>query len=123
MIQNSLLIQAADLTTRLIDVLQKLSNTRDSGKWILSLVIILIAAEDAVEARKRLDQNVSSCADEEILAMQLLDAYEGGDANALEEVLNSRALKYLDQEVAKLVVGIRTGGGGGVIQEDGEDFC
>lgn len=90
----------------------------------MSLVIILIAAEDAVEARKRLDQAATTGLDLDLgLASALMDAYESGDDGALENALASREIQYLDSEVAKLVKSIRPPANAADAEVEEEGFC
>lgn len=102
----------------------QINNSRDASKWTLSLVIILIAAEDAVEARKRLDQAATTGLDLDLgLASALMDAYESGDDGALENALASREIQYLDSEVAKLVKSIRPPANAADAKVEEEGFC
>ncbi|KAI8337287.1 hypothetical protein BC941DRAFT_353129 [Chlamydoabsidia padenii] len=92
--------KAIELIHRQSVVLQKLASRSHIYKANLSLLIILFALGDEVEAGKQFN---NMCANEEAdIGQSLLQAYDELDQVLLEKTVRRQQVTFLDNEVAKL---------------------
>ncbi|ORZ17232.1 hypothetical protein BCR42DRAFT_326500 [Absidia repens] len=92
--------KAIELIHRQCHILQKLASRTHVYKANLSLLIILFALGDEVEAGKQFN---TMCANEEAdIGQSLLQAYDEVDQVLLEKTVRRQQVSFLDNEVAKL---------------------
>ncbi|CAG8501330.1 815_t:CDS:2 [Diversispora eburnea] len=113
MIKHKRYDSAIDILHRLFTIYQNASNQQGLNKTCLSLIITLLAAEDEVEAKKQfqlfcLQAFVQS--EESAIASSLLDAFEQGDQELLEQTVRRQAVTFLDNGIAKLARGLQVPG-------------
>ncbi|KAI9321548.1 hypothetical protein BX666DRAFT_1851168 [Dichotomocladium elegans] len=91
--------KAIDMLHRQSAVLRKLTNRSHLFKANLSVMIVLFAIGDEVEAEKQFN---AMCNEEAEIGQALLDAYEQGDQELLEHTVRRQHISFLDNEIAKL---------------------
>ncbi|KAJ3037652.1 hypothetical protein HDV00_001457 [Rhizophlyctis rosea] len=102
-LQNRRFDKAAELSTRLTEGFVKLNQPANLQKQALSTVIIVLGGGDEVDASKRWNHFAGmlgfGASKEGAIANELLRAWEGGDEEALVEILKRHEIKFLDNEV------------------------
>ncbi|KAI9260494.1 hypothetical protein BDA99DRAFT_512285 [Phascolomyces articulosus] len=99
--------KAVDMLHRQSAVLRKLANRSHLYKANLSVMIVLFALGDEVEAGKQFNYMCSndpgfSQSEEAEIGQLLLQAYNEGDQELLEKAVRMQHISFLDNEVAKL---------------------
>ncbi|KAG2217190.1 hypothetical protein INT45_005399 [Circinella minor] len=99
--------KAVDMLHRQSAVLRKLANRSHLYKANLSIMIVLFAIGDEVEAGKQFNFMCSndpgfSQSEEAQIGELLLQAYNEGDQELLEKAVRMQHISFLDNEVAKL---------------------
>ncbi|CAG8636271.1 6708_t:CDS:2 [Paraglomus occultum] len=106
--------QADSMLQRLSSVVMGMKYPSHLFRTYLSIVIVLLAMNDDVEAKKRLQRfsNYDFVQSEEAaIAHSLITAFEQGDQDLLEETVKRRTVSYLDNEIAKLARNLVVPGG------------
>ncbi|KAG9287433.1 hypothetical protein G9A89_023805 [Geosiphon pyriformis] len=114
MIRNKRFEAAIDILLRLREIYLSMNNNSGVSKTCLSIIIILLAASDEIEAKKQFQhfcQYAFVQSEESAVASILLDAFEQGDQELLEETVNRQIITFLDNEVAKLARNLHVPGG------------
>ncbi|CAG8605594.1 2204_t:CDS:2 [Ambispora gerdemannii] len=96
---------AIDILLRLRDVYHSTNNNSGLNKTCLSIIIVLLAASDEIGAKRQFQhfcQYAFVQSEESAIASILLDAFEQGDQELLEETVHRQIVTYLDNEIAKL---------------------
>ncbi|ORY93878.1 hypothetical protein BCR43DRAFT_442992 [Syncephalastrum racemosum] len=99
LVRSKKLEKAVDMLHRQAAVLQKLTNRSHLCKANLSILIVLFAIGDEVEAGKQFN---IMCSEDAEIGQALLQAYEEGDQELLEKTVRRQHVSFLDNEVAKL---------------------
>ncbi|KAF7729568.1 hypothetical protein EC973_004243 [Apophysomyces ossiformis] len=98
--------KAVDMLHRQSQTLQKLSSRSHLYKANLSIMIVLFALGDDVEAGKQFNNMCSdpgfAQSEEAEICQCLLQAYNEGDQELLEATVRRQHVSFLDNEVAKL---------------------
>ncbi|CAO3626516.1 unnamed protein product [Cunninghamella echinulata] len=99
--------KAIELLHRQSAILQKLASRTHHYKANLSLLIILFAMGDEVEASKQFNNMCGSDpgfmqSEEADIGQHLLQAYDEGDQQLLEKTVRRQQVSFLDNEIAKL---------------------
>ncbi|KAI9472919.1 hypothetical protein BDB00DRAFT_793510 [Zychaea mexicana] len=99
--------RAVDMLHRQSAVLRKLANRSHLYKANLSIIIVLFAIGDEVEAGKQFNYMSSNDpgflqSEEAEIGQLLLQAYNEGDQGLLEQAVRMQHISFLDNEVAKL---------------------
>ncbi|KAJ1963850.1 hypothetical protein GGI12_001801 [Dipsacomyces acuminosporus] len=114
MIEKSLLAEAIETQRRLVAVCEQINNQAEKNKSYLSIVILVLAFGDEVEAGKCMNsfaQDDSFMRSREAFAADgILHAYTSGDQDALERCVEDQTLSFLDSSVARLARKIRVPG-------------
>eukprot|EP01116_Phalansterium_solitarium_P018159 TRINITY_DN4712_c0_g1_i2.p1 TRINITY_DN4712_c0_g1~~TRINITY_DN4712_c0_g1_i2.p1 ORF type:complete len:299 (+),score=149.20 TRINITY_DN4712_c0_g1_i2:110-1006(+) len=103
---------AVELTERLCAVLKRLNNTHELHKQALSMVVLLLHADDPVAADRRYQQFAAEEPEfggsaEGRLAFELLTAFEHNDQQALQQLTQRQTLTFLDNQLARLAKSLR----------------
>ncbi|KAI8384375.1 uncharacterized protein BYT42DRAFT_493520 [Radiomyces spectabilis] len=91
--------KAVDMLHRQSVILQKLSSRTHIYKANLSIIILLLAIGDDVEAGKQFN---AMCNEESDISQCLLQAYEDLDQELLEKTVRRQQVTFLDNEIVKL---------------------
>lgn len=114
MIKNKRYAEAVDIMHRLSKIYLGINHQQGLNKTYLSIIITLLALEDEVEAKKQFQlfcQNAFIQSEESAISSSLLDAFEQGDQDLLDQVVRRPIVTYLDNDVAKLSREIQVPGG------------
>ncbi|RKP06320.1 hypothetical protein THASP1DRAFT_6127, partial [Thamnocephalis sphaerospora] len=93
---------AVAILQRLVDICSNMRSKSTQYRACLSVIIILLAAGDEVEASKRLESLARQVPDEFACAHQILDCYEKFDQDGLQKVIHGHVVRFLDTEVVRL---------------------
>ncbi|KAI8047971.1 soluble NSF attachment protein [Gilbertella persicaria] len=99
LIRNKKYDKAIDMLKRQSVVLQKFTSRSHLYKANLSILVLIFAIGDDVEAGKQFS---SMCGEEAEIAEDLLKAYEERDQELLEKTVRLQHMSFLDNEVVKL---------------------
>ncbi|KAI9029728.1 soluble NSF attachment protein [Phycomyces nitens] len=98
--------KAIDMLQRQTVILQKMTSRSHLHKANLSILIIILAIGDEVEAGKQFHIMCSdsgfSQSEEADICQALLQAYEEGDQELMEQTVRRQHVSFLDNEVARL---------------------
>jgi tetratricopeptide (TPR) repeat protein len=114
LVREKLYREAVDNIQKQIQSYKKLKQETNLHKAYLSVVILHLALDDYAEAdtqhNKFQEQTQDyGMTDEAYIASNLLQAFANHDAQALEEALKNNKLKFLENEIAKLVKRLKIG--------------
>ncbi|KAI7829057.1 hypothetical protein BX661DRAFT_181307 [Kickxella alabastrina] len=108
LIDNNRLTEAIAIQERLVTVCEQINNRSDINRARLSVIILLLAFGDSVEAGKKLDeygQDISFVRSKEAgLADYMIQAYNNGDQDIPNAI-------FLESSIARLAARIRVPGG------------
>jgi len=118
LIKNGRIEQALALYKRQIKVHDRLTQTEDTMKCCLCIIVLCLFRDDFVGADKAWSEAVNEYAqfvssDCGIAAQRLLDAYEKKDVETLKKVQQMQVFTFLDIEVARMVKKLTIGSSGG----------
>ncbi|KAI8063550.1 soluble NSF attachment protein [Gongronella butleri] len=92
--------KAVELLHRQAPTLQKMTSRSPANKANLSMLVLLFAMDDEVEAGKQFN---NMCGNEEAgLAQQMLRAYDESDQELLEKTVRDQHFSFLDNEIVRL---------------------
>jgi hypothetical protein len=96
---------------RLLDLYLKLEQKHYVSKQALTNVLLPLFKSDELGARQAFESQVSvpgfMNSEEGRTAEKILEVYQTGDEEALESILKSAAIRYLDNEIAKSASALR----------------
>ncbi|KAK2726474.1 hypothetical protein QYM36_000803 [Artemia franciscana] len=82
---------------------QTAGNTPALGRCTVALVLVVLAQEDVIEAKKMFEQWGSTCDSEEIYSLsQIIQGYEEDDPDLVKQGLSSSFIRSMDVAYAKL---------------------
>ncbi|KAI8977020.1 hypothetical protein BDF20DRAFT_820816 [Mycotypha africana] len=99
LIRNRKYDRAVEMLKRQSVILQKFTSRTHLYKANLSILILIFAIGDDVEAGKQFN---TMCSEEAEIAEQLLKAYDERDQSLLEKTVRLQHVTFLDNEVVKL---------------------
>ncbi|KAJ1890495.1 hypothetical protein LPJ66_007445 [Kickxella alabastrina] len=115
LIDNNRLTEAIAIQERLVTVCEQINNRSDINRARLSVIILLLAFGDSVEAGKKLDeygQDISFVRSKEAgLADYMIQAYNNGDQDMFSDLARDQTLSFVESSIARLAVRIRVPGG------------
>ncbi|CAJ0769601.1 19407_t:CDS:2, partial [Entrophospora sp. SA101] len=113
MIRNKRFELATEILHRLNAIYTDSNNQQGINKTCLSIIILLLATEDEVEAKKQFQLfclNAFVQSEESAIASFLLDAFEQGDQELLEQAVRRQVVTFLDNEVVRLARSLQVPG-------------
>ncbi|EFA75192.1 soluble NSF attachment protein gamma isoform [Heterostelium album PN500] len=113
-------LEAVDQLINQNKMFVKMDNTHDLNKSCLSAIVVLLAIDDVVSAKRRYEEflNHSSFlhSQEGTTALELINAFDTNNAEAVKNIRSRHLFNFLDNQVAKIAKALTlsenvTGGG------------